>query len=246
MGIKNKRLKAAWDERYLLKVIADKMRPGFDRLLLVADTMRVSAPMACLSVREGELHDRCQSGATGRGEYLPYYEPYIRRVPDGDIVTIFERQIAETAAFFAPFSPEQARWRPAPKEWSVIEIVGHLADSERIFSYRALRIARNDPTPLPGADLEAYVPAADFESRSLADVVGDYVAVRHATVALLARPECGGLDAARDGGRECDQRARPRLYSRGSRDASCRGVAAIPRLVRHIPHQGLVDARKSR
>jgi hypothetical protein len=130
-------------------------------------------------------------GRPAEGEYLPYYEPYIRRVPDGDIVAIFERQIAETAAFFAPFSPEQARWRPAPKEWSVIEIVGHLADCERIFSYRALRIARNDPTPLPGADLEAYVAAANFESRPLADVVADYVAVRHATVALWR-----GLDAA--------------------------------------------------
>lgn len=124
-------------------------------------------------------------GRPAAGEYLPYYEPYIHRVPDGDIVAIFERQITETAAFFAPFSPEQARWRPAPKEWSVIEIVGHLADSERIFSYRALRIARNDPTPLPGADLEAYVPAAGFESRTLADVVGEYMAVRGATVAFL-------------------------------------------------------------
>jgi len=131
------------------------------------------------------------AGRPADGEYLPYYDPYIRRVPDGDIVDILDHQIGETAAFFAPFSTEQARWRPAPKEWSVIEIVGHLADSERIFSYRALRIARNDPTPLPGADLEAYVPAAGFESRTLADVVGEYVVVRHATVALLR-----SLDAA--------------------------------------------------
>ncbi len=125
------------------------------------------------------------TGRPATGEYLPYYDPYIRRVPDGDIVAILDRQIGDTAAFFAPFTTEQARWRPAPKEWSVIEIVGHLADSERIFSYRALRIARNDPTPLPGADLEAYVPAAGFEFRALADVVAEYVTVRHATVALL-------------------------------------------------------------
>jgi len=130
-------------------------------------------------------------GRPAAGEYLPYYDPYIRRVPDGDLGEIFERQIAETAAFFAPFSADQARWGPAPEEWSVIEIVGHLADSERIFSYRAVRIARMDPTPLPGADLEAYVPAAGFESRTLPDVVGEYMAVRGATVALLR-----GLDAA--------------------------------------------------
>lgn len=162
------------------------------------------------------------------GEYLPYYEPYIRRVPDGDIGEIFERQIAETAAFFAPFSAEQAWWRPAPKEWSVIEIVGHLADSERIFSYRALRIARNDPTPLPGADLEAYVPAAGFESRRLADVVGEYEAVRRATIALLR-----GLDAA----------AWTRMGTADGNAISVRALAYI--LAGHETHH-VEELRKSR
>ncbi len=162
------------------------------------------------------------------GEYLPYYEPYIRRVPDGDIVEILARQIVETAAFFAPFSPEQARWRPAPKEWSVIEIVGHLADSERIFSYRALRIARDDATPLPGADLEAYVPAADFESRTLADVVGDYAAVRQATVALLR-----GLDAA----------AWTRM---GTADGNAIGVRALAYILAGHETHHVEELRKSR
>jgi len=173
------------------------------------------------------------AGRPATGEYLPYYDPYIRRVPDGDIVAVLDRQIGDTAAFFAPFTTEQARWRPAPKEWSVIEIVGHLADSERIFSYRALCIARNDPTPLPGADLEAYVPAAGFESRALADVVGEYVT--DGTPCHGSAPawlEGCGVDPARDGRRAFNQRARPRIYSCRSRDASCGGVAEIARLMK--------------
>ncbi len=167
-------------------------------------------------------------GRLADGEYLPYYEPYIRRVPDGDIVAIFERQIAETTAFFAPFSAEQARWRPAPEEWSVIEIVGHLADSERIFSYRALRIARNDPTPLPRVDFESYVPAAGFERRALADVVGEYVAVRHATLALLR-----GLDAAA-------------WIRRGTADGNAISVRALAYILAGHETHHVEELRKSR
>jgi hypothetical protein len=119
------------------------------------------------------------------GDHLPYYDQYIRLVPDGDVVEILVSQIDETAAFLAPLTAEQAQWRPAPGEWNAVEIVGHLADTERVFSYRALRIARADPTPLSGVDFEQYVAAADFAGRSLADVLEEFVAVRRATVAFF-------------------------------------------------------------
>lgn len=125
-------------------------------------------------------------------EYIPYYGQYIRLVPDGDILALLTRQIAETAAFFAAFTPAQGRWRPAPGEWNATEIVGHLADTERVLAYRALRIARADTTPLEGVeDFAPYVPVAGFASRELADVVAEYGEVRRATLSLL-RP----LDAA--------------------------------------------------
>ena len=84
-------------------------------------------------------------GRPDADECLPYYFQYIRLVPDGHVVARLERQIGESAAFVAGFTPEQARRREAPGEWNAVEIVGHLIDTERVFGYRALRIARADP-----------------------------------------------------------------------------------------------------
>src|SRR5436309_2632604 len=72
-----------------------------------------------------------------------------------------------------------------PGKWSVKEIVGHLADTERIMAYRALRIARGDETPLPGFDENAYVPPAKFDARPLSDLVAELRTTRAATLALF-------------------------------------------------------------
>ncbi|MDQ6833283.1 MAG: DinB family protein [Chloroflexota bacterium] len=130
-------------------------------------------------------------GRPGDGEYVPFYATYIRLVPDGDLLAILDQQIDETVVFLSTFMAEQAAWRPAPGEWNVKEIVGHLADAERVFAYRALCFARNDPTPLPGMNPDGFMVGACFADRSLPDVVEEFVAVRRASVALL-----GSLDAA--------------------------------------------------
>ena len=119
-------------------------------------------------------------------EYAASYADYVARVPPGDIITHLKRQIGETAALLRPLDTAGARRRYAPGKWSVIEIVGHLADAERIFAYRALRFARGDQSPLPGFDENTYVPAAECERRALSDVLAEFQAVRAATVALFA------------------------------------------------------------
>jgi DinB family protein len=119
-------------------------------------------------------------------EYPPGFAGYVAQVPPGDIVARLRRQIGETAALLRPLSPDQARYRYAPGKWSTIEVLGHLSDTERVMAYRALRIARADETPLAGFDENTYVPAADFERRSLADVLAEFEAVRLSTTALFA------------------------------------------------------------
>ena len=131
-----------------------------------------------------------ESGRPGADECLPYYFTYIDLVPDGHILQRLERQITESAAFLAAFTPDQALWREAPGEWNVVEIVGHLVDTERVFEYRALRIARADPVMWTAVEFANYATAANFQARSLGDVVAEYAAVRAAFVALLR-----GLDA---------------------------------------------------
>jgi len=114
-----------------------------------------------------------------------HFVGYIKRVPELDPVIVCASQIEDTAALLRGLSDADAMHRYARDKWSVKEIVGHLADIERIMAYRALRIARGDTTPLPGFDENAYVPVAKFDTRSLTDLVGELRTARAATLALL-------------------------------------------------------------
>jgi hypothetical protein len=130
-------------------------------------------------------------------EYVPYYGKYISLVPDGDLVETLRTQIAETVSLLRSIPEDRASYRYAPGKWSIKEVVGHMADVERIMTYRALRIARADATPLPGFDENAYVPAANFEARSLTSLAHELEEVRRATIALFETLEPGA--AARRG-----------------------------------------------
>ena len=118
------------------------------------------------------------------GEFDPYYAQYIDRVPDGDIAGLLEQQIERTAATLRTIPASKGTYRYAEGKWSVGEVIGHLSDAERVFAYRALRIARADTTPIEGFDENAYVPAGEFDRRTLADLIAEFEAVRQATVAL--------------------------------------------------------------
>ncbi len=130
-------------------------------------------------------------GRPDADECQPYYFQYIKLVPDGPLVQILDRQIAESAAFLSAFTPPQALRREAPGEWNALEIVGHVADTERVLAYRALRIARADPVMWTKVEFESYAANASFRERPLADVVAELAAVRAASIALLR-----GLDDA--------------------------------------------------
>jgi uncharacterized damage-inducible protein DinB len=118
-------------------------------------------------------------------EYAPYYGTYISKVPDGDLVTTLTRLRDGTSQLLASIPESKAGHRYAPGKWSIREIIGHLSDAERIFAYRMLRIGRNDPTPLASFDENHYVPAGQFERRSLEDVAGEFRGVRDATLSLV-------------------------------------------------------------
>lgn len=124
-------------------------------------------------------------------EYGPFYKNYISQVPDGDLLTILDDQRRDTQRLLGALPEAKALHRYAPGKWSVKEVVGHVTDSERVFSYRALRFARGDAQPLAGFDETAWVPAAAFDRRSLPDLLVELEAVRRATIALFR-----GCDAA--------------------------------------------------
>ncbi len=130
----------------------------------------------------------------GAGEFAPFYAGYVEAATAAageDVVSLLDRQIADIRAVFDGFGEARGGHRYAAGKWSVKEVAGHMTDAERVFSYRAMRAARGDETPLPGFDENAWVAAADFDRRPLRELVEDLVAARASSVRLFA-----GLDAA--------------------------------------------------
>jgi len=117
-------------------------------------------------------------------EYYDFYGPYIARVPDGNLISLLREQAVETVTMLQDLTPQQANHAYSPGKWTVKEVVGHISDAERIFAYRALRIARNDPTPLSPFDENAYVANGNFSSRSLPDLLEELQVVRASTIHL--------------------------------------------------------------
>ena len=118
-------------------------------------------------------------------EYLPYYSRYIERVPDGDVLSALSQQMSETIALLRGLPESVASYRYAPDKWSVNELVGHLIDSERLFSTRALRFARGDATPVPGFEQDDYVRGASFNAYPLSELASELQAVRQSTLYLF-------------------------------------------------------------
>jgi hypothetical protein len=124
-------------------------------------------------------------GRPQAGEYAPYYDRYISLVQGDNILEILDDQRRQFVLLMSGRSEDDGNFRYAPGKWTVKELLGHINDTERIFTYRALRIARGDQTPIEGFEQDDYVRNADFNARSLEDMVEDYIAVRRATLSLL-------------------------------------------------------------
>ena len=131
------------------------------------------------------VHD-ARSIRPAAGEYAPYYDRYISRVPDGDIVSTLAQQVRETLRVMGSVEESRGGHRYAAGKWSIREVIGHMADTERVFAYRAMRFARADATPLPGFDENAFVANARFDSRTIADLAAELEAVRAANVAFFS------------------------------------------------------------
>jgi uncharacterized damage-inducible protein DinB len=118
-------------------------------------------------------------------EFAPFYAGYIGKVPDSGPVKLLEEQIGQLEKLKA-MPEDKANHAYADGKWSVKEVIGHLADGERVFSYRLTRIARGDQTPLAGFDENAWAKTAPHRRRPMADVVNELLAIRRSTLALVS------------------------------------------------------------
>jgi uncharacterized damage-inducible protein DinB len=126
------------------------------------------------------------------GEYAPYAIMYIDLLPnDGLVLQHLQDNLKAMMDFIHSFPAEKLTHRWAAGEWTIKEILGHIIDDERIYCYRALRFARNDPTELPGFEQDDYVACSGANERDLQELLAEYTAVRQATITFfnsLAEP----------------------------------------------------------
>ncbi|MGC2248651.1 MAG: DinB family protein [Terriglobales bacterium] len=118
-------------------------------------------------------------------EYDPYYERYISLVKTDDIIATLHKQAQQTRDLLGKVSPDQSEFRYAAGKWSVKEVLGHVNDTERIMSYRVLRIARGDQTPIEGYEQDDYVVAGKFSRRTMDDLLQEFMTIRNATIELI-------------------------------------------------------------
>jgi hypothetical protein len=124
-------------------------------------------------------------GRPEASEYAPFYAGYIALVPGDDAVAALEAQRLHMMQLLSARSEREGNFRYGPDKWSVKEVIGHLADAERVFTYRAMRIARGDQTPLPGFEQNDYVKNGAFGDRKLADLTDEFAAIRGASIAMF-------------------------------------------------------------
>ena len=118
-------------------------------------------------------------------EYAPFYADYIQRAQAKDVLPLLPRQIEDIKSALGHLSDKQAHFRFGTQEWSIKEVIGHLNDVERVFSYRLLRISRNDQTPLPGFEQEDYVREAGFDNYLLSDLISEFESLRRANILAI-------------------------------------------------------------
>ena len=120
-----------------------------------------------------------------RSEAAESYFTYINKVPPGDIRQVLANQAADTLTLLGGISDEQSRYRYASDKWSIRQVVSHINDAERVFSFRAFWFARGFDTPLASYDQDAGMPFAMADERSWRSHVDEFAAIRSATVALF-------------------------------------------------------------
>ena len=120
-----------------------------------------------------------------KSEYAAFYANYVSLVEEIDVVSALRNQTLDLRKLFDEFSAEKENFRYAEGKWSVKELLGHIIDGERVFSYRALRISRGDETPLAGFEENSYVAGSNFNNTDFADLIEEFVLLRASNVLMF-------------------------------------------------------------
>src|SRR5437588_12630894 len=134
-------------------------------------------------------------------EAAPYYFTYINRVTGDDPLAALENQLEESQGLFSAISEEKSLYHYAADKWSIRQVLNHVTDTERAFTFRALWFARGFDTPLPSYDQDVAAAGAAADEIAWAAHIEEFGHVRRATIALYRHM---ALDAGMRSGIACD------------------------------------------
>ena len=152
-------------------------------------------------------------------EYAPYYQGYVNRVSETEILPVLRAQMDDLDVLLGTVTAEQETYRYAEGKWSIREIVGHLIDGERVFGYRALCIARGEKQNLPGFDQDDYMLTSQYNNIELEDLLSELRLIRLGNLAMF---------------RTLDEEAWNRLGTANENQVTVRALAFI--MAGHVRH----------
>lgn len=128
--------------------------------------------------------------------YPGFFQRYISQVKEDDLATAFEKQMPAAAIFLESISEELSFRKYEEDKWTIKEVLQHMIDAERIFTYRAVCFARKDQNVLPSFDENGYALNSKANNRLWKDLVAEFIAVRKSTELLYKSFDEETLDAA--------------------------------------------------
>jgi uncharacterized damage-inducible protein DinB len=115
----------------------------------------------------------------------PYFAEYLSFEKEENLFEVLKNQSKEIIDLYDNLTKGQAEFAYAAGKWSLKGLLGHMVDTERIFSYRVLALSRGEKTALPGFDENEYQAASEYETQEGMDILAQYKATRVATLVLL-------------------------------------------------------------
>jgi hypothetical protein len=171
----------------------------------------------------GDRKAKVKQMRPSQAEYFAYFDRYVSLVPEGDVLPALGKQMSAVQAACATLSEDRAGFRYAPGKWSVRQVLGHIIDTERVFGYRALCIARGEAVSLPSFDENEYAAAAGHDRCPLPELVEEFSALRQSHIHML---------------RHLDDAAWKRVGRVNEHPTSARAMAYI--MAGHVRHHATV------
>lgn len=115
-------------------------------------------------------------------DFCPYF---FDLVEENDLIAALKNSQNNTIELLKAVVLEKEDFRYSPEKWSIKQVVAHIIDCERLYSYRAFRFSRFDATELAGYDQNFYAQNSKAENRTLKEITKEFISVRNSTVSLF-------------------------------------------------------------